>query len=146
MAGLPELRPNLRQNRRAFSPHGIEGCRVQTQSFQDRWRDLCGRSAVEDCLWLETWMRHQQHDIGVVMCKATVISDHRRASGVGYAYIRSHNDVWCPRILPRFPTTNVVIQRQGRPEVDLPEANRCCVLFKQLHGRGNTLALIQPEY
>ena len=33
MARLPELRPDLRQNRCAFCSYGIQGFRIQTQSF-----------------------------------------------------------------------------------------------------------------
>ena len=124
---------------------------VRADGFNPRALTMVGATCVvavsaKTVCGLKAWMRHQQHDVGIVMREPAMIRDHRRAAGVGYADVRGDDNIRRPRILPRRPTTHSVVQRQCWPVVDLPQTDGCCILFQQFHRRGHALALIQPEH
>jgi hypothetical protein len=73
--------------------NGLELVRIQPKSFQNRRSDLQGFDRCRDGLGLEARVRQQQHNVIVVMCETSVLSEFLGAAGVGSGDIWSNEDV-----------------------------------------------------
>ena len=108
--GLPEGRCSLSKN-------GTKGRRIEAQGLEDGRRHLGGAHFGADSLRLERRIGQQQNDIRVVMGEPAELRQFRRAAGVSHADVRGDDDVRRARVCGWF----VVVQREGRAVVDLPE-------------------------
>src|ERR1700758_3357913 len=117
MAGMTVWRTILRkalleiQSReyaRALSPHRIQGPRINTQGPEDG-RCYLGRAHLGFYgLAVEIRMGEQQHNVGIVMGKTTVLSLLFVAAEVRNSDVRGHDDVRRAWVLGRV----VVVQLQ----------------------------------
>src|SRR5207344_1570647 len=97
----------------------LQAVRIETQSLQDRRRDLHGLHRAGDCFWREVRVRQEHHHVGVVMRETTMFRQLLCAAGIRNADVRGHDDVWRTRIRSRGKSWCVEAGTQGWPGEDL---------------------------
>src|SRR5215470_20264511 len=89
------------QNGGAFLLDGIKTGRVEPQGRQNR---RCYLGSLDEACQdpgVEAWVRDQQHDVGIILRKAAVLSLFFGAARVNYPDIRLHDDVGTARVTMR---------------------------------------------
>src|SRR5579864_561116 len=90
-----------RQSLGALYPDPIESIRVESQSFENGWRDLCGLYGRCEGFGSDPRVRYQNHHVGVVVGEAAMFRLLLRAAGIGHANIRSDDDIRGARVSRR---------------------------------------------
>src|SRR5713101_2597264 len=103
-SSCPLLQAQSWQDWSTFLLDGIEVVRIEPQGLKDSGSDLRGFDKAGHCAGMEVGIRHQQHDVGIVVRETAVFRLFLRASGVDYADVRLHDDIWSPRVaVGRYP-------------------------------------------
>src|SRR5690348_9974223 len=85
-----------------LQPNRIEFTGSETEALKDRWSDLASLHLVGHSSRCKPRIRHQQHDVAVVVGETAVLGDLLGSTGISDANVGRYNDVRRARIKGRI--------------------------------------------